>query len=392
MKKAKERKGKSEIINKFVIISSFLVYLLFIFLFFNKIYSNTKVNANPSIQNNDYDTSSLNYIESVLETLKSNDSYRGPKFPADGKITKDWMLNLIDCMKDIDDKKSYEEKYLDKYNLLLMLLKAKKLLAEQEEALVDISIPEGKNITVVGDIHGQFYDLLHIFEINGYPSENNYYLFNGDFVDRSLFGIECIVTLIGFKLLYPDYFFLARGNHEDKSINIRYGFRIEIMNKYEDERILDCFDEFYKFLPLAHVLNEKILVLHGGLFNDTNATLDKIRKIYRFIAVPSDGIMCDILWSDPREENGIYPSERGAGIYFGPDVTEKFLRNNNLTLLIRSHEVRMEGYQIEPGGKVITVFSAPNYYDQAGNLGALIKFKGEEMSPIFIQFDASPHP
>ena len=392
MKKAKERKGKSEIINKFVIISSFLVYLLFIFLFFNKIYSNTKVNANPSIQNNDYDTSSLNYIESVLETLKSNDSYRGPKFPADGKITKDWMLNLIDCMKDIDDKKSYEEKYLDKYNLLLMLLKAKKLLAKQEEALVDISIPEGKNITVVGDIHGQFYDLLHIFEINGYPSENNYYLFNGDFVDRSLFGIECIVTLIGFKLLYPDYFFLARGNHEDKSINIRYGFRIEIMNKYEDERILDCFDEFYKFLPLAHVLNEKILVLHGGLFNDTNATLDKIRKIYRFIAVPSDGIMCDILWSDPREENGIYPSERGAGIYFGPDVTEKFLRNNNLTLLIRSHEVRMEGYQIEPGGKVITVFSAPNYYDQAGNLGALIKFKGEEMSPIFIQFDASPHP
>ena len=392
MKKAKERKGKSEIINKFVIISSFLVYLLFIFLFFNKIYSNTKVNANPAIQNNDYDTSSLNYIESVLETLKSNDSYRGPKFPADGKITKDWMLNLIDCMKDIDDKKSYEEKYLDKYNLLLMLLKAKKLLAKQEEALVDISIPEGKNITVVGDIHGQFYDLLHIFEINGYPSENNYYLFNGDFVDRSLFGIECIVTLIGFKLLYPDYFFLARGNHEDKSINIRYGFRIEIMNKYEDERILDCFDEFYKFLPLAHVLNEKILVLHGGLFNDTNATLDKIRKIYRFIAVPSDGIMCDILWSDPREENGIYPSERGAGIYFGPDVTEKFLRNNNLTLLIRSHEVRMEGYQIEPGGKVITVFSAPNYYDQAGNLGALIKFKGEEMSPIFIQFDASPHP
>ena len=164
------------------------------------------------------------------------------------------------------------------------------------------------------------------------------------------------------------------------------------MNKYEDERILDCFDEFYKFLPLAHVLNKKVLVLHGGLFNDTNGSLDQIRKIYRFVAVPSDGIMCDILWSDPREENGIYPSDRGAGVYFGPDVTEKFLKNNNLTLLIRSHEVRMEGYQIEPGEKVITVFSAPNYCDQAGNLGALIKFRGGEMTPIFIQFDASPHP
>ena len=392
MEKIKERKVKSEKIQKLVKFSSFAIYILFIFLFFNKIYSNTKVNGNTLNKKNDYDSSNLNYIETVLETLKSNDSYKGPKFPADGKLTKDWMLNLIEYMKDIHDKKSYEEKYLDKYNLLLMLLKGKRLLSKQEEALIDISIPEDKNITVVGDIHGQFYDLLHIFEINGYPSENNYYLFNGDFVDRGLFSIECIVTLIGFKILYPDYFFLARGNHEDKSVNVRYGFRIEIMNKYEDERILDCFDEFYKFLPLAHVLNGKVLVLHGGLFNDTNGSLDQIRKIYRFVAVPSDGIMCDILWSDPREEKGIYPSDRGAGIYFGPDVTEKFLKNNNLTLLIRSHEVRMEGYQIEPGEKVITVFSAPNYCDQAGNLGAFIKFRGGEMSPIFIQFDASPHP
>ena len=94
MEKAKERKVKSEKIKKLVMGSSFLIYLLFIFLFFNKIYSNTKVNANTLTKKNDYDSSNLNYIETVLETLKSNDSYNGPKFPADGKLTKNWMLNL----------------------------------------------------------------------------------------------------------------------------------------------------------------------------------------------------------------------------------------------------------------------------------------------------------
>ena len=213
-----------------------------------------------------------------------------------------------------------------------------------------------------------------------------------DFVNRCVFGLECIVTLIGFKLLYPDYFFISRGNHEDKEMNERYGFKREIMSKYNDERIHDCFMEFFKPPPLGHILNGEILVLHGGLFNKTDVTLDEIKKINRYIDVPISGLMCELLWSDPKEEKGISPSERGAGVYFGPDVTENFLKRNNLTLLIRSHEVRMEGYQIEQEGKTITIFSAPNYCDQVGNKGALIKFKGKDMKLIFIQFDASPHP
>ena len=405
MEKTKEKNVKAEkrnfffpfINNKFVMITSFLIYLLFIYLFCIKIFSTTKIKVNAKntitkTNKNLFNTSNLNYIEKVLKTLKSNDSYTGLKFPVDRKLTKEWVLKLIDSMKDIHNKKSYNEKYLDKINLLYILLKAKKLLAEQQEALIDINIPDGKNITVVGDIHGQFYDLLHIFEINGYPSENNLYLFNGDFVDRGVFGLECIVTLIGFKLLYPDYFFISRGNHEDKEMNERYGFKREIMSKYNDERIHDCFVEFFKFIPLGHILNGEILVLHGGLFNKTDVTLDEIKKINRYIDVPISGLMCELLWSDPKEEKGISPSERGAGVYFGPDVTENFLKRNNLTLLIRSHEVRMEGYQIEQEGKTITVFSAPNYCDQVGNKGALIKFKGKDMKPIFIQFDASPHP
>ena len=97
-----------------------------------------------------------------------------------------------------------------------MLIKAKKIFGEYQEALIDVKIPEGKNITVVGDIHGQYYDLLHIFEINGFPSENNIYVFNGDFVDRGIFGVECIIALISLKILYPNYMFMNRGNHEDK--------------------------------------------------------------------------------------------------------------------------------------------------------------------------------
>ena len=188
--------------------------------------------------------------------------------------------------------------------------------------------------------------------------------------------------------------FMSRGNHEDKSINLRYGFKLEVLNKHNDDlRILDCFSEFFKFLPLGHILNKEILVIHGGLFSKDGVTIDELKQINRFIDVPSEGLMCELLWSDPYDGNGTAPSSRGAGIYYGPDVTEKFLRENNLKLLIRSHEVRDEGYSIETGGQVITVFSAPNYCDQAGNKGGLVKYDGGNMShPYFIKFYASPHP
>ena len=370
----------------------FIFYLINISLFQqnNAEINNSNKSANTSTTNY---INNLNKIENYLKHLTPKPSYNGPKFSEDEKISKEWVLNLIDYMKDPDNKKSYKEKYIDKAYLLRMLKKAKEIFFEQKEAIVDITIPKDKYITVVGDIHGQFYDLLNIFEINGYPSEENPYLFNGDFVDRGVFGIECIVTLIAFKILYPNHFFMARGNHEDISINYRYGFRNEAIDKYEgDGSVFDCFSELFKFLPLGHVLNKEVLVIHGGLFNKDGVTIDELKKIDRFINVPLKGLMADLLWSDPMEQNGKIPSIRGAGVNFGPDVTEKFLKENNLKLLVRSHQVRMEGYQIEQGGKVITVFSAPNYCDRQGNKGAIIRFKGAEMNPNFIKFEASPHP
>ena len=381
---------------KYYIIKGIFIYLIFLYFFCSKLFSNTNINKKLDEEINlieySFNPDNLNNIENILKIVKPDNLYKGPIFPSEGNITKEWILDLINFMKDLNNKKTYKEKYIDKIYLLQMLSKVKHILNEKKEALININIPEDKNITIVGDIHGQFYDLLHIFEINGYPSEDNLYLFNGDFEDRGVFGLECLITLISFKILYPDYFFLSRGNHEDKELNERYGFKNEIIDKYKDKIIFDCFTEFYKFLPLGHILNKEIMIIHGGLFSEDGISLDKLKKINRFQDIPRSGLMCELLWSDPKEDNGVSTSIRGAGSSFGPNITDKFLKENKLKLLIRSHEVRMEGYQIEPGGKVITVFSSPNYCDQMGNKGGLIKFKGKDINPIFINFEASHHP
>ena len=184
---------------------------------------------------------------------------------------------------------------------------------------------------------------------------------------------------------------MNRGNHEDQEMNSRYGFESETIDKYDID-VFECFSELFKFLPLGHVLNKKVIVLHGGLFSKEGVTINELKKIDRYIDVPYTGLMCDLLWSDPRDEKGLFPSDRGAGVYFGPDVTKKFLNDNKLELLIRSHESKMEGYEIQHDGNVITLFSAPNYCDSYGNKGAIIKFIGGEMKPNIIQFEASPHP
>lgn len=134
------------------------------------------------------------------------------------------------------------------------------------------------------------------------------------------------------------------------------------------------------------------MVTHGGLAQKDGVTLEEISKITRGRDIPSEGVFCDMLWSDPCKEKGKNPSKRGVSFQFGPDIAEKFLNDNNLDLLIRSHEVKEEGYEVEANGRVITIFSAPKYCDQMTNKGAVIKFKGSEMKPHFVQFEAVPHP
>jgi serine/threonine-protein phosphatase 5 len=226
--------------------------------------------------------------------------------------------------------------------------------------------------------------------MNGVPSDTNPYLFNGDFVDRGSFSVEVVLTLFCFKLLYPNHVFMARGNHETINMNQMYGFEGEVKEKYTS-KMVDMFTEVYNLLPLTHLINEKVLVMHGGLFGDDNVSLDDIRKTDRNRQPPDSGIMCDLLWSDPQPQNGRSPSKRGVGVSFGPDITEKFCKFNNIKFIIRSHEVKPEGYEVGHNGQCITVFSAPNYCDQMGNKGAFITLNSS-LIPKFTTFEAVPHP
>ncbi|XP_024003941.1 serine/threonine-protein phosphatase 5 isoform X2 [Eutrema salsugineum] len=307
--------------------------------------------------------------------------YSGARIEGE-EITLDFVIQM---MEDFKNQKTLHKRYA--YQIVLQTRKI--LLALP--SLVDINVPNGKHFTVCGDVHGQFYDLMNIFELNGVPSEENPYLFNGDFVDRGSFSVEIILTLFAFKCMCPSSIYLARGNHESKSMNKIYGFEGEVRSKLS-EKFVDLFAEVFCYLPLAHVINGKVFVVHGGLFSVDGVKLSDIKAIDRFCEPPEEGLMCELLWSDPQPIPGRGPSKRGVGLSFGGDVTKRFLEDNNLDLVVRSHEVKDEGYEVDHDGKLITVFSAPNYCDQMGNKGAFIRFEAPDMKPNIVTFSAVPHP
>ncbi|XP_066911519.1 serine/threonine-protein phosphatase 5-like [Clytia hemisphaerica] len=328
------------------------------------------------------DDNKVSLVESLdLESMTIESTYEGPSLDEDGKVTKEFMDKLLPYLK---NQKKIHKKCA--YQILVNI----KEYFEKCDSLIDVTIPKDKKLTVCGDIHGQFYDLLNIFEINGLPSEENPYLFNGDFVDRGSFSVEVILTLFGFKLLYPNHFFMSRGNHESATMNKMYGFEGEVVSKYTS-KMADLFTEVYNLLPLCHLINKKILTMHGGLFSKDDVTIEDIRKVDRNRQPPDSGIMCELLWSDPQPQNGRAASKRGTGVSFGPDITQNFLNRNNLEYIIRSHEVKDEGYEVAHNGKCITVFSAPNYCDQMGNKGAFITLY-EDLKPNFTSFSSVPHP
>jgi len=206
---------------------------------------------------------------------------------------------------------------------------------------------------------------------------------------HSTISLDCL--LIQALGILSTGLYLSRGNHESKSMNKIYGFDGEVKTKYSDT-MAELFADIFCCLPLANVLNEKVFVVHGGLFSSDGVKLSDIRAIDRFREPPDEGLMCELLWSDPHPGLGRAPSKRGVGVAFGSDVTHRFLQENNLDLVVRSHEVKDEGYEVDHDGKLITVFSAPNYCDQMGNKGAFIRFQAPEMKPQFTKFNAVGHP
>lgn len=316
-----------------------------------------------------------------LEHMAVEPSYDGAKL--EGEMTVEFVEDMIERFK---NGKKLAKKYV--YQIIVAVMD----LVKKEPTMVEVDVEQGQEITVCGDTHGQFFDLMEIFRLAGKPSEKHMFLFNGDFVDRGSWSTEIALLLYAYKWLYPDKFFLNRGNHETDDMNRMYGFEGECRAKYT-ERVFKLFSESFSALPLATLIGSKYFVLHGGLFSDDKVTLDDVRKLDRFKQRQpgQSGLMMEMLWTDPQTQPGRGPSKRGVGLQFGPDVTKRFCENNGLEAIIRSHEVRMEGYEVEHDGRCITVFSAPHYCDSTGNKGAFIKI-GPEYKLNFTQFEAVPHP
>lgn len=321
-----------------------------------------------------------------LETMPVDASYDGPRMDPhptlEGRhaVTLPFIQAMMDAFK--------QQKTIHRRYAFEIVLAAGEVLRALP-TVVDVPVPDSTSITVCGDVHGQFFDLLHIFDVNGLPAPDNPYVFNGDMVDRGSCSAEVVLTLFALKVLHPSALHLARGNHESASMNKIYGFDGEVRAKYTP-LLADLFRETFCALPLAHVLGSKIFVVHGGLFTRDGVTLDDLRAVDRFREPPEEGLMCEALWSDPQPEPGRAPSKRGVGCQFGPDVTADFLKTNNLALVVRSHEVKEDGYSIDHPDGCVTVFSAPNYCG-AGNAAAFVRFEAPGFVPRFTRI-AESHP
>jgi len=235
-----------------------------------------------------------------------------------------------------------------------------------QDAFLDLEAP----IKICGDIHGQYHDLLRMFEMGGFPPESNY-LFLGDYVDRGKQSVETIILMLVYKCLYGENFFMLRGNHECAAITRIYGFYDECKRRYNIKMWKQFVDVFNK-LPFCAVIDDKIFCVHGGLSPEMN-NLNQVKNIARPTDVPHVGLVCDFLWADPDADlSGWAENDRGVSFVFGPDIVEGFLKKFDFDLVVRAHQVVADGYEFFAGRRLITLFSAPNYCGEFDNSGAMM--------------------
>ena len=255
------------------------------------------------------------------------------------------------------DLKEEEMKYLIDKSMIIF---------KEQKMLIELEAP----LRVCGDIHGQYYDLLRIFEHCGFPGEFNY-LFLGDYVDRGKQSLETICLLLAYKIKYPLKVHLLRGNHESSVTNRIYGFYDECKRRY-NVRLWRNFTELFNYLPVAALIDEKILCMHGGLSPDLR-NLSSISEISRPTEIPDSGLLCDLLWSDPdKEVLDFDENDRGVSVVFGEKIVQEFNRKNDLDLIIRAHQVVDDGYEFFAQRQLITIFSAPNYCGEFDNSAGIM--------------------
>ena len=236
-------------------------------------------------------------------------------------------------------------------------------IIKEQKMLVELEAP----LHVCGDIHGQYYDLLRIFEHCGYPGEYNY-LFLGDYVDRGKQSLETICLLLCYKIKFPEKVTLLRGNHESSVTNRIYD---ECKRRY-NVKLWKSFTELFNYLPVAALIDDKILCMHGGLSPDLKS-IQNIQDISRPTDIPDTGLLCDLLWSDPDKEATDYDeNDRGVSVIFGEKVVMDFNKKNDLDLIIRAHQVVDDGYEFFANRQLITIFSAPNYCGEFDNSAGIM--------------------
>ncbi|KAH8370176.1 hypothetical protein KR093_002477, partial [Drosophila rubida] len=232
-----------------------------------------------------------------------------------------------------------------------------------EEMCLSVPAP----VCVVGDLHGQYEDLLRILKIKGFPPQQRY-LFLGDYVDRGKHSLETLTLLLCYKVKFPTHVYLLRGNHESQSINQIYGFFDECKRRYST-KLWKSFVDCYSCMPVAAVVSNRVFCCHGGL-SPSLSSIEDINNLKRPTDIPVDGLLCDLLWSDPDRNYGWNKSTRGVSYVFGSDVVERFLFRNDFDLICRAHQVVEDGYEMFAKRQLVTIFSAPNYCGVFDNAGA----------------------
>ena len=318
--------------------------------------------------------------ESILVKRENNINPRAPPTPTAKALDEDNIAGSpgigIGALKsiDLDDMitrlldAGYSAKVtktvcLKNAEITAICTAAREVLLSQP-ALIELSAP----VKIVGDVHGQYTDLIRLFEMCGFPPNANF-LFLGDYVDRGKQSLETILLLFCYKLKFPENFFLLRGNHECANVTRVYGFYDECKRRC-NIKVWKTFVDTFNCLPIAAIVAGKIFCVHGGL-SPSLTHMDDIRQIARPTDVPDYGLLNDLLWSDPADmETDWEANERGVSYCFGKKVILDFLQRHDFDLVCRAHMVVEDGYEFFNDRILVTVFSAPNVGLSKNPLGA----------------------